>query len=96
MARGFWITFYREIRRPEALAAYGKAAVPAIEAGGGRFPARGMPVRVYEAGLNERAVVIEFENLDKAIRTFESAAYQAAAKLLAGAVERDIRIIEET
>lgn len=96
MAKGYWITFYREIRKPEALAAYAKAAVPAIEAGGGEFLARGMPARVYEKGMNERAVLIEFESVERAIGTFESEAYQAAAKLLVGAVERDIRIIEET
>jgi uncharacterized protein (DUF1330 family) len=94
MARGYWITFYREIKRPEALAAYAKAAGPAIEAGGGKFLTRGMPTRVYEGGVNERAVLIEFESAQKAISTFESEAYQSAAKLLVGAVERDVRILE--
>lgn len=68
--------------------------MPAIEAGGGKFLARGVPVKAHEAGLKERAVVIEFDSVEKAIRTFESANYQAAVKLLAGAVERDIRIVE--
>lgn len=94
MAKGYWITFYRKIVKAEALAEYAKLAVPAIEAGGGKFLARGIPVKAYEAGLKERAVLIEFENVEKAVATFESANYQAAAKLLAGAVERDIRIIE--
>jgi uncharacterized protein (DUF1330 family) len=96
MAKGYWITFYRSIKNPAALAEYAKLATPAIEAGGGRFVARGVPVQVYEAGIKERSVVIEFESVAKATATFEGPNYQAAAKLLVGAVERDIRIIEGT
>ena len=96
MAKGYWITVYRKIINGDALAAYGKLAGPAIEAGGGRFLARGMPVKTYDDGLNERTVLIEFESVEKAIATFESANYQAAAKLLKGAVERDVRIVGGT
>lgn len=96
MPKGYWITFYRSVSNPEALAAYGKLAGPVILAGGGRFVVRGMPVKTYEAGLNERTVVIEFESLEKAMATFESADYEAARKLLVGAAERDIRFVEGT
>jgi uncharacterized protein (DUF1330 family) len=96
MANGYWVAFYRKITNAEALAEYAKLAGPAIEAGGGKFLARGVPANAYEAGLKERAVVIEFESVAKAVATYESARYQQAAKLLAGAVERDIRIIEGT
>ena len=94
MRKGYWITLYRSISNPEALAAYGKLAGPAIIAGGGRFLVRGMPARSYDAGLNERCVVIECDSLEKAVATFESPAYQAAKKLLEGAVERDVRMAE--
>jgi len=94
MAKGYWITFYRKITNAGALAEYAKLATPAIEAGGGIFLGRGVPAKVYEAGLKERSVLIEFESLKQAIATFEGARYQAAAKLLVGAVERDIRIME--
>jgi len=94
MRKGYWITLYRSISNPKALAAYGKLAGPAIIAGGGRFLVRGMPARSYDAGLNERCVVIEFDSLEKAVATFESPAYQAAKKLLEGAVERDVRMAE--
>lgn len=96
MAKGYWITFYRSISNLEALAEYGKLATPAIQAGGGRFVVRGKPSRTYEAGLNERTVVIEFDSLQSAIATFESPAYQAAKKKLEGAAERDIRFLEGT
>jgi uncharacterized protein (DUF1330 family) len=94
MAKAYWVTFYRSIRNPAALTAYGKLAVPAIEAGGGRFLARGTPARVYEAGLEQRAVVIEFASVAQAVATYEGADYQAAVRLLEGAVERDIRFME--
>jgi uncharacterized protein (DUF1330 family) len=96
MAKGYWITFYRTIKNAGALAEYAKLATPAIEAGGGKFLARGVPVKAYEAGLKERLTLIEFESVKKAIATYEGARYQTAAKRLAGAVERDVRIVEGT
>lgn len=94
MSKGYWITTYRSISNPEALSAYSKLAGPAIQAGGGRFVVRGVAAKAYEAGVKERTVIIEFESLEKAIATYESAAYQAAKKLLDGAVERDVRMAE--
>ena len=94
MPKGYWITLYRSVSNPEALTSYGKLAGPAIAAGGGRFVVRGTPAKIYEAGLNQRTVVIEFDSLEKAIATFESAEYQAAKKLLEGSAERDIRMVE--
>jgi uncharacterized protein (DUF1330 family) len=96
MAKGYWVTFYRKIMNAEALAAYAKLATSAIQAGGGKFIGRGVPIAVYDAGVKERAVLIEFESVEKAIATFESPAYMEARKVLAGAVERDVRIIEGT
>ena len=96
MAKGYWITFYRKITNASALAEYAKLAGPAIEAGGGKFLARGVPVKAYEAGMKERTVLIEFESVVKAMATYEGARYQAAAILLVGAVEREVRIVEGT
>ena len=94
MPKGYWICFYRSISNPAALAEYAKAAGPAIVAGGGRFLARGIPARSYEAGKNERTVVIEFDSVQQAIATYDGGAYQAALRHLSGAAERDVRIIE--
>lgn len=44
--------------------------------------------------MNQRSVVIEFDTVEKAISAYESPAYQAALKVLEGAVERDVRILE--
>ena len=95
MAKAYWIAFYRSVKNPEALAAYAKLAGPAIQAGGGRFLVRGAPAKTYEAGLNQRVVVIEFDSVAQATTTHDSPAYQEALKVLGkDAVERDMRIIE--
>ena len=67
MAKAYWIAFYNSIKNPDALAAYAKLAGPAIQAGGGKFLARGGTAKTYEPGLKQRVVVIEFESVDKAI-----------------------------
>ena len=94
MAKGYWVTFYRSISNPGALAEYAKLAGPAIQAGGGRFLSRGVAVKAFEAGVTQRSVMIEFDSVEKAIATYESPEYQTAAKVLHGAVERDVRILE--
>ena len=94
MAKAYWITVYRSVRDPQALAAYAKLALPALEAAGGRFLVRGMPARVYEGGLEQRTVLIEFESVAQAIAAHDSPAYREALRALGNAVDRDMRIVE--
>lgn len=94
MSKAYWISAYRSISDPAALAEYAKLAGPAIEAAGGRFLARAVPSVTYEAGLKERTVVIEFDSLEHAVAAHESAAYQAALRALDHGAERDLRIVE--
>ncbi|EDP65759.1 DUF1330 domain-containing protein [Thalassobaculum sp.] len=94
MAKAYWISMYRAIHDADKLAAYAKLAGPAIQAGGGRFLARGAPAKTYEAGLNERTVLIEFDSVAQAVATHDSAAYKAALDALDGGAERDMRIVE--
>lgn len=94
MSKAYWIACYHKIIDPEKLAAYARAAAPAIEAGGGRFLARSSAVKTYEAGMLERTVLIEFDSVQQAIATHDSAQYQAALALLHGGVVRDLRIVQ--
>jgi len=94
MAKAYWVNAYRSITDPAKLAEYGKLAGPAIQAGGGRFIGRGTPAAVYEAGISERTVLIEFDSVEQAIATHDSPGYQEALKQLGNGAERDIRIIE--
>lgn len=94
MANAYWICTYRAVKDADKLAAYAKLAGPAINAGGGRFLARGLPAKVYELGLTERTVVIEFGSVEQAVATHESPDYQVALAALADGADRDLRIIE--
>jgi len=40
-------------------------------------------------------VLVEFDSVARAVQTYQSPQYQAALALLKGAVERDVRIVEE-
>ena len=93
MAKAYWITVYRSVRDPEALAAYAKLAGPALQAAGGRFLARGLPARVYESGRDERTVLLEFDSVEQAIAAHDSPAYQQALRALGNGADRDMRII---
>ena len=94
MPKAYWISVYRAVKDPDKLAAYAALAGPAITAGGGRFLARGLPAKVYEDGLNQRTVLIEFDSLAQAIATHDSPAYRAALDALGDGVEREIRMME--
>lgn len=94
MAKTYWIGTYRAVTDTDKLAAYAKLAGPAISAGGGRFLVRGTPAKTYEAGLNQRTVVIEFDSLEQAVATHDSPAYQEALAALGNGAERDIRLVE--
>jgi len=94
MAKAFWIAFYRSVKNQEKFSEYAKMAGPAIQAAGGKFLIRGNPAKVYESGLNQRVVMIEFDSVQQAIAAHDGAAYQAALKVLGDAVDREIRIVE--
>jgi uncharacterized protein (DUF1330 family) len=94
MAKAYWIVVYRSIRDPEAFAAYARLAGPALEAAGGRFLARGLPARVYENGVEQRAVLVEFDSLAQAAAAHDSPGYQQALHALGTAADRDMRIVE--
>lgn len=93
MAVAYWIACYRAVSDPDKLAAYARLAGPAIEAGGGRFLARGKAARAYEDGIAERTVLIEFDSVEQAVAVHEGPAYQAALAALAGGALRDLRIV---
>jgi uncharacterized protein (DUF1330 family) len=94
MKKGYWVVAYRAVLDESALKEYGKLAIPAIEAGGGRFLIRTTEVHAREFGVNQRLVVTEFDSLEKALATYNSTAYQSALRVLGSAAERDFRIVE--
>ncbi len=94
MPKAYWVSAYHAVKDSDKLAAYAKLAGPALTAGGGRFLARGEPAVVYELGLKQRTVVVEFESVEQAVAAHDSPAYQAALDALGDGADREIRIIE--
>ncbi|HTS39081.1 MAG TPA: DUF1330 domain-containing protein [Xanthobacteraceae bacterium] len=92
--KAYWISMYRSIKNPDAVAAYAKMAGPALRAKGAKYLALGVANEVYEAGLKQRMVIVEFPSLESAIAAHDSPEYQAALKVFNNAAERDFRIIE--
>ena len=94
MSKTYWVSTYRAIKNSDKVAAYAKLAGPALTAAGGQFLARGEPAAVYELGVMQRTVLIEFASIEQAMAAHDSPAYQAALAALDDGAERDIRIIQ--
>lgn len=94
MPKAYWINTFRSVSDPRKLAAYVDLAGPAMRESGGRFLARGQPARVFEAGVDERTTVIEFDSVEAAVAAYESPGYQEALRALGDGAERDLRIVE--
>jgi uncharacterized protein (DUF1330 family) len=96
MAKGYWVAAYHTISDRDKLVAYGKLAVPAIEAAGGRLLARGGQVTGREDGIGfaERTTIWEFDSYEHALKAYDTEAYRRALDVLEGAVVRDFRIVE--
>ena len=94
MAKAYWVNTFRSVRDPDRLAQYIALAGSVMTDRGGRFLARGMPTQVFESGVMERTVIIEFPSVDDAVAAYESEAYRRALDALGDGADRDIRIIE--
>jgi len=94
MAKAYWVSVYKAIHDNDKLAAYAKLAGPALTAAGGRFLARGLPAKVYEQGIEQRTVLLEFDSVAAAVAAHDSPAYQEALAALGDGASREIRILE--
>jgi uncharacterized protein (DUF1330 family) len=95
MKKGYWVVAYRSISDEAAVKAYGALAVPAVESFGGRFLTKSAShVQAYEAGLELRTVIVEFDSYEIALAAHESEPYRKALQALGSGAERDYRIVE--
>jgi uncharacterized protein (DUF1330 family) len=95
MKKGYWVVVYRSVSDESAVKAYGALALPAVEAFGGRLLTRSTSqIQNHEAGLPLRAIVVEFDSYEIALKAHESEAYQKALQALGSGAERDFRIVE--
>lgn len=91
--KAHFLSIYRAALDDERIAAYRETAPAALEAAGGRFVARATASAAFEAGLLDRVVILEFDDVDAAVAAYRSPAYSAALEALDGGAERDLRIV---
>ena len=94
MPKGYAVVAYRRITNQEKWLAYAKIASVIVPKLGGRFIIRGMPVKTYEKGMNERVVIVEFDSVQKAMAAHDSAEYAEALRALGDGADRDMRVVE--
>jgi uncharacterized protein (DUF1330 family) len=95
MKKGYWVVVYRSISDESALKAYATLAGPAIQSMGGRVLTKSTSrVQAYEAGLEQRAIVVEFDSFELALAARQSEAYRKALQALGSGALRDFRIVE--
>lgn len=92
--KGYWVVSYESISNPDAVAEYKKLAGPALRNFGGNTIVASSPAKIHEAGVDQQVVVVEFDDVQKAIAAYESDAYKVALKALGSAAKRDLRIFE--
>ncbi|MBW0101670.1 DUF1330 domain-containing protein [Pseudonocardia sp. KRD-291] len=88
-----FLSIYRATHDEDKLAAYRELAGPALQAAGGRFVARATASAAYEAGLRDRVVVVEFDDVDAAVAAYASPGYREALDAFDNGAERDIRVV---
>lgn len=93
MPNAYWVNTVRTTSDPAKVARYAELATEPIQAHGGRFVARGLPVAAFEQGTLDRTAVIEFPSVEAAVAAYESAGYQEALAALGDGAIRDIRIV---
>ena len=95
MKKGYWVVAYRSISDESAVKEYGALALPPIESFGGRILTKAVSrTEVYEAGVQLRTILVEFDSYEIALAAHESEAYQKALQVLGSGAERDFRIVE--
>ena len=67
MGKAFIVSSYLGSPQPDRLAEYASPARTAIEANGDRLIVRGLFAQIYEDGLSERTIIIEFASVEQAM-----------------------------
>lgn len=89
-----YVILTEDIKDPEGMKAYGKAAMPAMAQGGCRILAADPAPTVIEGNWHgHQTVVLEFDSVEAARAWYESDSYQAAAKLRQAAADCNAVII---
>ena len=91
--KGYWIARVN-IKNQNAYKSYAQLAKPAIEKHNGRYLARGGKQKILEGLELERAVIVEFPSMAKALECYNSKEYTEAKSHREGAAEFHGVIVE--
>lgn len=93
MARGYWIV-HIDVTDPANYPKYLASDAAAFEKFDAKFLVRGGRFDAVEGPARTRHVVIEFPSFDRAVACYNSAEYQAAAKLRQAYADSEVLILE--
>ena len=97
MANAYLVVIYNKIIDKEKLQKYAVDSLPAMMSNGAKKTlARSANITQIEGIPPERAVILEFENVEAAKIAYNSEDYQSALKKLDGGADRSLFIIEGT
>ena len=92
--KAYWIATYHDLKNPENIKKYAEKASPVIKKYNGIILARGGKVETIEGNPSPRTVLIQFSNMDDALKCYNSPEYQEAMKIGNGEFNRHIQIVE--
>tara|TARA_B100002051_G_scaffold217945_1_gene210913 strand:+ start:205 stop:492 length:288 start_codon:yes stop_codon:yes gene_type:complete len=92
--KAYWIAVYKNLNNVENLKDYAEKAGPAIKKYNGKILVRGGKVETVEGDSSPRTVLIEFSNINEALKCYHSKEYQDAKKIIKGNLDRHIQIVE--
>ena len=96
LVKGYWIAVYKDLKNADNIKMYAEKATPAIKKYNGKILARGGKVETIEGTPSPRTVLIEFPNMQEALKCYHSDEYQEAMKIGKGEFNRHIQIVEGT
>ena len=89
----YWIA-HVDVSDEETYKEYAKLATVAVEEHGGKFLARGGRYQSLEGNSRPRNVVIEFPDMDSALRCYRSETYKKALEYSSRSSDRDMMIVD--
>jgi uncharacterized protein (DUF1330 family) len=92
--KAYWIATYQDLKNPENIKRYAEKASPVIKKYNGIILARGGKVETIEGNPSPRTVLIQFSNMDDALKCYNSPEYQEAMEIGNGEFNRHIQIVE--
>ena len=92
--KAYWIAVYKDSSYLENLKNYVEKANPAFKKFNGKILVRGGKTETFEGNPSPRTVIIEFPNLNEALKCYHSKEYQDAKKIIKGNLDRHIQIVE--